>query len=62
VQFAPICGLFFRVDDEIVLINCAVGSYNAVAHKADVEKWKHLIDVNLVGTFSMINAVLPTDA
>lgn len=46
-------------DDQIVLINCAGGNYNAVAHKADVAKWKHLINVNLVGTFSMINAVLP---
>lgn len=47
------------LNDQIVLINCAGGNYNAVAHKADVEKWKHLIDVNLVGTFSMINAILP---
>lgn len=46
-------------DDQIVLINCAGGNYNAVAHKADISRWKNLIDVNLVGTFSAINAVLP---
>jgi len=52
---ASICGS----DDQIVLINCAGGNYNAFAHKADITKWKNLIDVNLVGTFSIINAVLP---
>jgi NAD(P)-dependent dehydrogenase (short-subunit alcohol dehydrogenase family) len=46
-------------DDEIVLINCAGSNYNAVAHKADINKWKKLIDINLIGTFSAINAVLP---
>lgn len=46
-------------EDQIVLINCAGSNYNAVAHKADISKWKNLIDVNLVGTFSAINAVLP---
>ncbi len=47
------------VEDEIVLINCAGSNYNAVAHKADISKWKRLIDINLVGTFSAISAVLP---
>lgn len=45
--------------DQVVLINCAGVNYNAFAHKASVEKWKQLIDVNLVGTFRVINAVLP---
>ena len=44
---------------EIVLINCAGANYNAIARKADVEKWKELIDINLIGTFRTINAVLP---
>jgi len=46
-------------EDEIVLINCAGSNYNAVAHKADINKWKKLIDINLIGTFSAISAVLP---
>jgi NAD(P)-dependent dehydrogenase (short-subunit alcohol dehydrogenase family) len=45
--------------DQIVLINCAGTNYNALAHKADLERWKDVIDVNLVGTFNVINAVLP---
>lgn len=46
-------------EDKLVLINAAGSNYNAMAHKADIEKWKRLIDVNLVGTFGMINALLP---
>lgn len=45
--------------DQVVLINCAGVNYNAFAHKANVEKWKQVIDVNLIGTFRVINAVLP---
>jgi NAD(P)-dependent dehydrogenase (short-subunit alcohol dehydrogenase family) len=47
------------IDDQIVLINCAGTNYNALAHKADIGKWKSVIDVNLVGTFNVISAVLP---
>jgi NAD(P)-dependent dehydrogenase (short-subunit alcohol dehydrogenase family) len=47
------------VKDEIILINCAGTNYNAVAHKVDYEKWKRVIDVNLVGTFNVISCVLP---
>ncbi len=46
-------------NDEIIVVNCAGNNYNAVAHKADIQKWKKVIDVNLVGSFNMINAVLP---
>ena len=46
-------------EDNIVLINCASINYNVLARKAEVEKWKHLIDVNLVGTFRTINSILP---
>jgi len=46
-------------NDDITLINCAGINYNAVAHKADTEKWRRVIDVNLIGSFNMINAVLP---
>lgn len=46
-------------DDEVVLINCAADNYNALGRKADVDKWGQLIDINLVGTFRVINACLP---
>ena len=46
-------------EDQIVVINCAGTNYNAVAHKVDIGKWKQVIDVNLVGTFNVISAVLP---
>ena len=45
--------------DEIIVLNCAGTNYNAVAHKSDIQKWKKVIDVNLLGSFNMINAVLP---
>jgi acetoacetyl-CoA reductase/3-oxoacyl-[acyl-carrier protein] reductase len=44
---------------KIILINCAGTNYNAFAHKADLQKWTQVINVNLVGTFNMINAFLP---
>jgi len=45
--------------NQLILINCAGSNYNAFAHKADPAKWAQLITVNLVGTFHMINALLP---
>lgn len=43
----------------IVLINSAGINYNEVAHKANFDEWKKVIEVNLFGTFSIIHAVLP---
>jgi NAD(P)-dependent dehydrogenase (short-subunit alcohol dehydrogenase family) len=44
---------------DVILINCAGSNYNAFAHKADPVKWARLIQINLVGTFNIINALLP---
>jgi NAD(P)-dependent dehydrogenase (short-subunit alcohol dehydrogenase family) len=44
---------------DITLINCAGINYNSFAHKAEASKWKEVIDVNLIGTFNMINVLLP---
>lgn len=44
---------------KIVLLNCAGISYNSFAHKANIEQWGRVIDVNLKGTFNMIHQVLP---
>lgn len=44
--------------ENLTLINCAGISYNAFAHKSDIEKWKKVIDVNLMGTFNVIRSLL----
>lgn len=44
---------------QAVLINCAGINYNSFAHKADVDKWKNVIDVNLTGVFNIIHEILP---
>jgi NAD(P)-dependent dehydrogenase (short-subunit alcohol dehydrogenase family) len=43
----------------IVLINCASVSYSAFAHKSDINRWKNVIDVNLIGTYNVIWCLLP---
>ena len=48
-----------NLDEHITLINCAGISYNAFAHKSDTEKWKKVIEVNLVGTYNVIRQLLP---
>lgn len=45
--------------NQIILINCAGSNYNAFAHKADPLKWAQLININLIGTFHVINSILP---
>lgn len=44
---------------KIVLINCAGISYNSYAHKANIDLWNRVIDVNLKGTFNVIHSLLP---
>lgn len=44
---------------EIILLNCAGVSYNSYAHKADIDKWSKVIDINIKGTFNVIHEVLP---
>jgi len=41
------------------LINSAGINYNSFAHKADINKWSRVIHVNLIGTFNVIQAILP---
>jgi len=48
-----------NLDTKIVLINCAGINYNAFAHKSDIEKWREVIEVNLIATFNVILSVLP---
>lgn len=44
---------------QIVLLNCAGISYNCFAHKADIELWGRVIDVNLKGAFNVTHEILP---
>ena len=45
--------------ENIVLLNCAGTNYNSFAHKADMDKWSSVIQTNLIGTFNVIQTVLP---
>ena len=45
--------------DSLVLINCAGINYNSFAHKSDPEKWKDVIETNLIGSYNLIRCVLP---
>jgi len=45
--------------NKLTLINCAGINYNAFAHKSDPEKWKSVIETNLIGTYNLIRCVLP---
>jgi len=44
---------------KLTLINSAGINYSSSAHKADVNKWSQVININLIGTFNVIRAVLP---
>jgi len=45
--------------DNPVLINCAGVNYISLAQNADLESWTRIINVNLIGTFHVIHALLP---
>lgn len=45
--------------DQITLVNCAGINYNCLAHKANVDDWRKVIEVNLVGTFNVTRKLLP---
>lgn len=46
-------------NDRLVLINCAGITYNSFGHKSDLDQWKNVIEVNLIGCFNCIRAILP---
>ena len=43
----------------ITLVNCAGMSYTGFAHKAEMERWEKVVQVNLMGTFHIIREMLP---
>ena len=42
-----------------VLVNITGVSINGFAHKISYVDWRHVVDVNLIGSFNLIRAVLP---
>ncbi len=46
-------------NDDIILVNCAGINYSALARKTEMSRWEQLINVNLIGTFRVIRALLP---
>jgi NAD(P)-dependent dehydrogenase (short-subunit alcohol dehydrogenase family) len=48
----------FQPTNEVVLINCAGINYNAFIHKSDSERWRKVIETNLIGTYHCIKHVL----
>jgi NAD(P)-dependent dehydrogenase (short-subunit alcohol dehydrogenase family) len=51
--------MVLKESKNITLLNCAGSNYNSFAHKSDIEKWKAVIETNLIGSFNMISQVLP---
>jgi len=47
------------IGDRVELINCAGIYYNSFAHDSEIDKWERVIEINLVGTFNVIRALLP---
>jgi NAD(P)-dependent dehydrogenase (short-subunit alcohol dehydrogenase family) len=45
--------------NDLTLINCAGITYNAFAHKSESERWKDVIETNLLGTYNFIRVLLP---
>jgi NAD(P)-dependent dehydrogenase (short-subunit alcohol dehydrogenase family) len=43
----------------VTLVNCAGITYNSYAHKGEIDKWKSVIETNLIGTYQMIKSLLP---
>jgi acetoacetyl-CoA reductase/3-oxoacyl-[acyl-carrier protein] reductase len=50
---------YIQLNPHIILINCAGINYNSFAHKTDLQKWKEVVDVNLIGLFNVIKEFLP---
>lgn len=43
----------------ITLINCAGINYNSFTHKSENDKWRNVIETNLMGTYNVIRNFLP---
>lgn len=62
-DYQQVSEFFLKTKDrlhEVILINSAGANYSGFAHKANIQAWKKIIEINLVGTFYMIHHVLNT--
>lgn len=54
---------FFRAVEprlkNVILLNAAGITYNALAHKSDLEAWRKVIDTNVVALFNLTRLLLP---
>ena len=60
-DYAQVSNFFLKIKErlaEVILINAAGANYSAFAHKSDIDTWKKIVDINLIGTFHMIHQVL----
>jgi len=46
-------------EDELALIYCVGVNYNCMMHKSESERWKDVIDSNLIGVQHLLRHVLP---
>ena len=44
---------------QIQLVICSGVNYNSFCHKSDADKWKQVIEVNLIGVYNVLRAFLP---
>lgn len=61
-EYKHVENFIHRIEPQLkntTLINCAGITQNAFAHKANINDWTQVINVNLNGTFHLIRAILP---
>ena len=61
-NYEEVCNWVENVKEQlkhITLVNCAGMSYTGFAHKAEMKMWEKIVQVNLIGTFHIIRALLP---
>ena len=46
-------------DPNIQIINCVGINYNSVIEKSDYDKWRDVIEVNLIGSYNLLKAFTP---
>ena len=50
---------FFKNDPNIQIINCAGINHNATIGKSDNDKWRDVIETNLIGAYNLLKAFTP---
>jgi NAD(P)-dependent dehydrogenase (short-subunit alcohol dehydrogenase family) len=50
---------FFENNPNIQIINCAGINHNATIEKSDYDKWRDVIETNLIGSYNLLKAFTP---